>query len=382
MAKLGLYLHVPFCIRKCHYCDFCSAPAGAGERALYVDALCRHLAHAAERASSCTVDTVYFGGGTPTLLDGADFQRIMQTVREHFSLERNVEITAECNPVTNTKGLFEGLVAAGVNRVSIGLQSIHENELRLLGRLHTYADFCATFAAARQAGVKNISADVMFGIPAQTPDSFSQTLDALCELSPEHISAYGLRVEEGTAFWTMRDTLPLPDEESEAQMAELLPGKLAARGYARYEISNYAKNGMSSRHNLRYWLGEQYLGFGPGAHSYFGGVRFETPPDTGAYVNAVRDGRFAALEAAHHPILGKEAREEYVMLRMRLTQGVDRADFLYRFGTSFEKAYGDITPLVRAGFLIDDGERVAFTARGMQLSNSILSQWLDFGGEL
>ncbi len=379
MPKLGLYLHIPFCVQKCNYCDFCSAPASVATRARYVEALCRQLVHASPMAQAYAVDTVYFGGGTPTLLCGEELGRIMDTVRRHFSLESDAEITAECNPVTNAEGLFEGLLEAGVNRVSIGLQSVHEKELEALGRLHSFADFTATYRAARRAGVQNISADVMFGIPLQTVTSFERTLEALCDLSPEHISAYGLRIEECTPFGARRDTLPLPDEDAEAQMAELAASKLPQSGYVRYEISNYAKAGRESRHNLRYWLGEEYLGFGPAAHSFFKGERFETPPDTDGYLTAVQNGNFSALRASPHSIAGKEAREEYVMLRMRLTSGVEKADFLHRFGISFENAYGDLTRLIRGGFLTDDGTHVAFTARGMQVSNAILSKWLEFG---
>ena len=220
----------------------------------------------------------------------------------------------------------------------------------------------------------------MFGIPEQTVESFRETLETLCALSPEHISAYGLRVEDGTPFGRMRDTLPLPNEDEEAEMAELVESFLPAHGYKRYEISNYAKDGYRSRHNLRYWLGEEYLGFGPAAHSFFGSVRFETPADTEAYLAAVQKGDFDALFTSRHKVEDTEARDEYVMLRMRLTEGVDKADFLHRFGTSFEKCYGDLTPLTKGGFLQNDGTRVAFTARGMQVSNAILSEWLDFGG--
>lgn len=377
---LGLYLHVPFCLRKCNYCDFCSAPAGAETRAAYVEALCRHLTALAPLARERTVDTVYFGGGTPTLLHPTDFARIMGTVRAHFDLDARAEVTAECNPVTNAAGLFEGLLEAGIDRLSVGLQSIREEELRLLGRLHTFGDFLATYEAARRAGFRNISADVMFGIPAQTLSSLAETLDTLCALSPEHISAYGLRIEEGTPFWEHKVSLPLPDEDTEADMAELVATTLEKHGYERYEISNYARNGCYSRHNLRYWLGEEYLGFGPGAHSFFDGVRFATPPDTAAYIAAVRRGDFSSLAADRHTVGEKERREEYVMLRMRLARGVDKTDFKRRFGLSFEEAYGDLRALINGGFLTNEKDRVAFTARGMQVSNAILSDWLDFGG--
>ena len=380
MKRLGLYLHIPFCLQKCNYCDFCSAPASEQTRAAYVQALCAHLRAGAPGASEYEVDTVYLGGGTPTLLSPADFSQILDTVRAHFYVLPDAEITSECNPVTNTDGLFEGLLQAGVNRLSIGLQSVHENELKRLGRLHSFADFESTYTAARRAGFENISADLMFGIPEQTVKSFRKTLETLCALSPEHISAYGLRVEDGTVFGRMRDTLPLPSEDEEAEMAELVESFLPTHGYERYEISNYARNGYHSKHNLRYWLGEEYLGFGPAAHSFFGGVRFETPADRGAYLDAAQNGDFESLFQEHHKVQGAEARDEYVMLRMRLAAGIDKADFAQRFGTSFEKCYGDLTPLVKGGFLKNDDTRVAFTARGMQLSNAILSEWLDFGG--
>ena len=375
MQKLGLYLHIPFCVKKCHYCDFYSAPADQGARTAYVRALCRHLAAS---ATHTPVDTVYFGGGTPTLLEPADLALILDTVRAYFPLEGDAEITVECNPVTHAEGLMEGLRAAGVNRLSIGLQSIHDAELRLLGRPHGYAEFLTTYRSARQAGFDNISVDVMFGIPNQTPESFEQTLEALIALSPEHISAYGLRIEEGTPFHGMQHTLALPDEDAEAQMAERAATCLTGAGYEHYEISNYARPGRRSRHNMRYWLGEDYLGFGPGAHSYRDGVRFETLPDRVAYLRAVEEGDFDSLRHSPVPIAGREARDEYVMLRMRLFDGVDTVDFATRFGTSFENTYGDITPLVKGGFLICTDGRVAFTEKGMRVSNAILSDWLDF----
>lgn len=380
MPKLGLYLHIPFCRGKCSYCDFCSAPEGAATRAAYVQALCRHLAAVAPDAADHTVDTVYLGGGTPTTLTPAQIGQILSTVRAHYALEKGAEISCECNPVTDTEGLFEGLLEAGVNRLSIGLQSIHEKELHTLGRLHDFADFQSTYKNARCAGVENISADVMFGIPHQTVDTFRQTLEVLCDLVPEHISAYGLRIEDGTPFGRMRDTLPLPTEDEEAEMAELAATLLPARGYARYEISNYARPGKESRHNLRYWLGEEYLGFGPAAHSYFRGERFETPADTAAYIREVTAGAFANIHTGRCTLSPHEQREEYVMLRMRLARGIDKAKFARRFGMSFEAAYGDLDRLVLGGFLENTAERVAFTARGMQLSNTILSDWLDFGG--
>ncbi|MBQ9098694.1 MAG: radical SAM family heme chaperone HemW [Clostridia bacterium] len=379
MQKLGLYLHIPFCVRKCHYCDFYSAPSGKGARAAYVRALCRHLAVAAGEVQDFSVDTVYFGGGTPTLLTGAELHELLDAVRTHYAMEPDAEITVECNPVTAAEGLMKELRTAGFNRLSIGLQSVHDSELQLLGRPHDYAAFLETYKAARRAGFANVSVDLMFGIPGQTVQSFSHTVDTLLALSPEHISAYGLRIEEGTPFYRMQPTLTLPDEDAEAEMAELVAQRLTAAGYEHYEISNYARPGKRSRHNMRYWLGADYLGFGPGAHSYLHGTRFETAPDRGAYLAAVEQGAFTTLRQNASVIAGKEKMDEYVMLRMRLFEGLDLQDFTSRFGITFREEYGDVTPLIKGGFLTCTNGRLAFTEGGMRVSNAILSEWLDFG---
>lgn len=379
MQDLGLYLHVPFCVQKCRYCDFCSAPADKGARTAYVRALCRHLEVEASALSHRRVDTVYLGGGTPTVLDGEELATILHTVKGCFALKEDAEITVECNPVTGAEPLLRRLREAGVNRISIGVQSAVAEELKLLGRPHGFGEVTEVFAAARRAGFENISADVMFGIPAQTVQSFSQTLEAVLELSPTHISAYGLRIEEGTPFYGMQKSLPLPDEDAEAEMAERVAARLRSAGYEHYEISNYAKSGYRSRHNMRYWLGADYLGFGPGAHSYLDGERFETARDRAAYVLAVERGDFGGLRQNRTLIRGKELQDEYVMLRMRLSDGVDLADFRRRFGLTFEQAYGDTSRLEGAGLLYKNEKRIVFTEQGMRVSNAILCEWLDFG---
>ena len=377
--SLGLYLHVTFCVQKCRYCDFYSGASSEEEREAYVNALIAHLKHESAFAQDFSVDTVYFGGGTPSLLTPAQFSAILDTVRGHFDLAPDAEITAECNPVTAVDGLLSGMRTAGVNRLSIGLQSANDAELALLGRPHDLAAFLSTFAAARDAGFDNVSVDLMFGIPDQTLSSLEKSLLTVCDLFPEHLSVYGLRIEEGTPFWRMRDTLALPDEEGEAEMAERIASVLTDRGFEHYEVSNFAKPGRRSRHNMRYWLGADYLGFGPAAHSYFEGVRFDTAPDRARYIAAVSKGDFAALRQNRSPIAGKEAMDEYVMLRMRLFEGIDEADFSTRFGTSLEDAYCISPALFGGGFLTKTPRGIAFSEKGMRVSNAILSDWLDFG---
>ena len=373
--KLGLYIHVPFCLRKCRYCDFHSACGNKTLQTAYVKALCRHISAAAPLAKDYTVDTVYFGGGTPTVLPPLALGEILDTVRAHYRLEGDAEITVECNPATDTAGLFEELRRVGFNRLSVGLQSACDKELRALGRPHTFEDFLHTVNSAKQAGFENVSVDVMFGIPHQTKETLSRTLTAVLEAAPTHISAYGLKIEEGTPFFEEKDTLPLPDEDTVADMQLQIADTLSRAGYEHYEVSNYAKAGFCSRHNMRYWQGQEYLGFGPAAHSLFGGRRFAYLADTAAYV-AATDTRSLVVECEE--ISPHEAREEYVMLRMRLFEGIEEADFERRFGLSFEECYGSVASLVAGGFLRREKGRLSFTERGMYGSSAILSEWLNF----
>lgn len=301
---LGIYLHIPFCLKKCLYCDFCSFPVEGDKdvREAYCRELCRRMRNARALCSDRTVDTVYIGGGTPTLLPADCFSMLFDTLRESFSLSPDCEISCECNPATADGVLLGHIRTLGVNRLSIGLQSMHANELAALGRLHSTADFLSVFSTARKVGFDNISVDLMYGIPEQSPESFSATLDAVCALSPEHVSAYGLKIEENTPFFLRRNTLPLPDEDAEFSMYRLCTDKLAAAGYAKYEISNFAKPGRECRHNLRYWQEEEYLGFGVAAHSCFGGERFGNSRDLAAFL-AGED-----ITAERHRVGGEERR--------------------------------------------------------------------------
>ena len=373
MNTLGLYIHIPFCRSKCLYCDFCSFPrAEDSSMNAYADELCRRLIACAPRAADRVVKTVYFGGGTPTILPLLAFESILQTISTHYMLSDDCEITAECNPATADFAYLSALRALGVNRLSIGLQSVHENELRALGRAHTYAEFETVFSDARRAGFENISVDLMYGIPEQTEESFGASIEKLCALAPEHISSYGLKIEEGTPFFRMQNTLSLPDEDTEYRMYCLLTHELQKHAYHKYEISNFAKNGRHSRHNLRYWKGEEYLGFGVAAHSYFEGVRFGNSRDIDAFLRGEDIVCERAVISAH------EREEERVMLGLRLTEGISLEDFATQTGVRFEERYPIVRRMIDGGFMKMENEHISFTDKGFFVSNAILAQMLSF----
>ena len=371
--KLGIYIHIPFCIKKCDYCDFCSFAGVADDmKERYIDALCRHIGSYADKCEGYTVDTVYFGGGTPTTLKISQFKRIFDALRAAFDITEDAEITSECNPATADLEYFKDMRGLGFNRLSIGCQTLNDNELRALGRAHTKDDFIKAFSDARAAGFDNISVDLMFGIPEQTEESFKNTLNGILELAPEHISSYGLIIEEGTPFFVNREKLVLPNEDSEYTMYVGAVELLAEHGYARYEISNFAKASKESRHNLKYWRREEYLGFGVSAHSFFFDERIEAVEELDRYVR----GEF---ESRKELICDSDAVNEYVMLKMRLAEGVDEAEFLRLFGKSFESLFGSaLERFIRDDLVVREGGRCRFTDDGLYVSNYVLSEILEF----
>ena len=371
---LGLYIHIPFCRSKCLYCDFCSVPRPDPEAVdAYVAALGRDLDEKSPLCADYTVDTVYFGGGTPTSLPGELLPRILDRITRRYNLSSNAEITAECNPTTESLSLFHAMKKSGFNRLSVGVQSVHEGELKALGRIHSFSDVEKTFLDARAAGFSNLSADVMFGIPHQTPESFLQTLERLVALEPKHLSPYGLQIEEGTPFARMEKRLALPDEEAVEKMYFEGIGLLSRHGFARYEISNFAKTGYESRHNLKYWSCEEYLGFGVAAHSDFLGERFGNSRDLLAY------SKGEEITEERERISSEERKNEYVMLRMRLAEGVIASDFEERFGESFWTVFGErLKKYASGGFVKVTEKGVAFTPKGSYVSNAILADVLDF----
>ena len=375
--NVGIYVHVPFCLSKCHYCDFCSVTGADGSKKdAYVSRICDEIREFADRIKQTgelpQADTVYFGGGTPTLMSAEQFARILEAVELNFGISQSAEITAECNPRSADLKSLSRLRKTGVNRLSIGMQSIHTRELKALGRIHGFRDFKVTVCEAKDAGFDNISADLMYGIPHQTRESFCESVETLASLAPEHISSYCLTVEEGTNFHRRRDSLDLPDEDTVGDMYDDMCEILAKYGYHKYEISNFSKESKESRHNLKYWTGENYLGFGSAAHSYFDGVRFAHSRDIDAYI----EGKGTIIDV--EPIDKREAMNEYVMLGMRLSQGIDVSSFKERFGEELLEAFGKIRQYSPEFVEISD-QKCRFTEKGAFVSNSILSDVLDFG---
>lgn len=374
--KLGIYIHIPFCLSKCHYCDFCSLPAAKTDKIdAYAVALLNEIAtFANNRDKKQTVDTVYFGGGTPTLLSVENLSDILSCVKENFELLTDVEITIEANPKTADRQKLSDIRSLGVNRLSIGMQSVHDGELKALGRIHTYRDFEQFYYDSRKAGFDNVSVDLMYGIPMQSMDSFDVSLRRLCELSPEHISSYCLKIEENTRFYQKKDTLALPDEDTVCDMYEHMSNILSDAGYNKYEISNFSREGKESRHNLKYWKYDDYTGFGSGAHSYVDGVRYSNSRDIDAYIATLGLG---AREDREY-ISKNTAKNEYVMLRMRLARGIDASEYRLRFSGDFMEDFGNNFKKFSPEFVTVSEKDCRFTDRGMLVSNYILSEILDF----
>lgn len=376
VKPLGLYLHIPFCKSKCIYCDFYSL-ANAGDRMdRYTAALCRQLAEIAQWTTAHTVDSVYLGGGTPSCLGEKRLRQILRTVDKHYRLSRDAEITLEANP--DSAGdwrVLRALRRAGVNRLSLGVQSADDRELRVLGRPHTFAQAEEAAAAARRAGIKNLSLDLIYGLPGQTLESWKGTLERAAALAPEHLSCYGLKVEEGTPLWERQGELDLPDDDAQADMYLWTVERLAELGYAQYEISNFARPGRASRHNLKYWNLDEYAGFGPGAHSDLGEVRYAYVRDLEAYCAGVETGGSVVESSERIPPRDRDI--EYIMLGLRTVRGISRHEFEYRYRLPFDPMEEVLERFRGTGHAVLDGERWRLTPEGFLLSNQIIGQALE-----
>lgn len=382
MAGLALYLHVPFCVRKCRYCAFVSVPLEGNKDAKalirdYLRALCTEIRTTASLAGGATVGSIYFGGGTPTLLSPSDLVSLLEEIGKHFNCAADLETTVEANPGTVSPSGLRELREAGVNRLSIGAQSFNPEELRLLGRIHDTEAIYSAFYAARDVGFNNLSLDLIYGIPGQTLEGWYTSLEKAVELHSEHISVYGLSLEEGTplAEEVAAGRLQLCPEEMQVAMWESTERFLGVAGYERYEISNYARNGWQCRHNLTYWLNHPYLGLGAAAHGYFNGIRYANHADLGAYIRNSLFGRLPrAWEERQTP---ERERSDTVIMGLRLTRGISRLEFHLRFGCAFEDIYGgELALLKQEGLIAEDDDRIYLTDRGRLLANYVLAYFV------
>ena len=376
--ELELYLHIPFCVSKCKYCDFLSAPSGEKQRQIYVERLCRRIRYWSDVIHNYGYEivSIFVGGGTPSILTEAQITQVFEAVHESFPIREDAEITLEMNPGTDVKDKLPVYRELGINRLSMGLQSADNEELKCLGRIHTYEDFRQVYQWAREAGFTNINVDLMSAIPEQTLESYEDTLRKVADLEPEHISAYSLIIEEGTPFYERygegRHAEELPDEDIERQMYVRTGEILEDYGYHRYEISNYAKDGYECRHNLGYWDRKEYLGLGAGASSLMDHIRWKEPDHIGPSTGLVLEERedFTRLRR-------KDEMEEFMFLGLRKINGVSEYDFYKSFRVSMDEIYKEsIENLIKEGLLVREEDRIRLTDRGIDLSNYALSQFL------
>lgn len=376
----GIYLHIPFCLRKCAYCDFVSFPQGSVPEA-YVSALISEVELVSGGGSyPAAFDTVFFGGGTPSLLASEQMRLIMTTLRERFDIRANAEISMEANPGTLTPEKLAAYREAGINRLSIGLQSTHDALLRSIGRIHTFAQFEESLKHARAAGFNNINVDLMHALPNQTITQYLDSIHTVCDLGVEHISAYSLILEEHTPLFdrVARGEVTPPEEDLVADMQDAGIDLLDARGYRRYEISNFAREEYECRHNLNYWHNGEYLGFGIAAHGVVREKRWTRYANVSAleeYARLLAKGRRPLAETI--PLGPKDEMFECVMLGLRLVRGIERADFLARFGLDVVEAYPKAIESLRARGWMEEGERfLALNRKGLDLQNEALGFFL------
>ena len=361
---LGIYIHIPFCVRKCKYCDFLSGPAGMDVQKKYVEMLLEEIEQYREVLKNSFTDTIFFGGGTPSILDGEDIVRIMEKLYAAGNISETAEISIEANPGTVTEEKLLLWKKAGINRISFGLQSADNEELKRLGRIHTWEEFEENYYLARNCGFENINVDLMSALPGQTVKTWKKTMEKVVYLKPGHISAYSLIIEEGTPFYEAYAEHPelLPTEEEEREMYYETKAFLGSKGYERYEISNYAKSGYECRHNLSYWERVDYLGLGLGAASLLGNVRKSNQTELSEYLKGNFKGEEERLSEVN-------VMEEYFFLGLRKMQGVDWMPYRAQYEKTVQK-------LVAEGLIEQDGDYIRLTELGIDVSNYVLAEFL------
>ena len=376
--KVGIYIHIPFCKSKCAYCNFYSLSAFTGGDDLmsdYQTAVIKHIEEYAAQLDGYLIDTVYFGGGTPSHFGASRLINILSALKNSGHVLLDSEITAEVNPGSITKEDLVKLRRAGFNRLSIGVQSSDDTVLESIGRTHTFSDSEATVKDARQAGFKNISVDVIYGLPSHSRDDWANTIGRIAGLKADHISCYGLKIEEGTELYTYKNSPFLPDEDSQADMYLYAVEVLARFGYKQYEVSNFAKRGYESKHNLKYWLGEEYIGFGPGAHSYVERCRYSFTEDVEKYIEQVELGKNIV---EHEEVMSDfENAGEYLMLRLRTVHGISQDEYFSIYRLNMDLILELLKKYEENGWAQFNDGRWRFTPKGFMLSNKLISEILE-----
>ncbi|MGN9096132.1 radical SAM family heme chaperone HemW [Flintibacter porci] len=374
--KLGIYIHIPFCRSKCDYCDFYSLAGRDDRMDQYQKALLSHIKETAPLAQDFPVDTIYIGGGTPSYYGAKRLKELLGVIRNLYKVEKDAEVTVECNPDSVDVKSLKILRKAGVNRLSMGMQSANACELERIHRIHTPQQVNEAATAARKAGFTNLSLDLIYGLPGQTMDSWKATVEHALSLIPQHLSCYGLKVEEGTPLAArVAQGEVLPDDDQQADLYLWTVGRLERAGYPQYEISNFAKPGFASRHNLRYWLTQPYIGFGPGAHSDFGGRRYSFVRDLDAYIQGVLQGGDIIDESEIIP--KRERCGEYLMLRLRTVQGINEQEYRSTYFMDFAPLQARLEQFRAQGWAEQTDGRWHFTPKGFLLSNQLIGDLLD-----
>lgn len=382
MKEIGMYIHIPFCKRKCYYCDFYSICA---EESL-VEMYCRYLKQELQEVGEgikldkkeIAIKTIYIGGGTPSFIDSHYIVEIMDMIKRNYDIVLQPEITIEVNPGTVTKKKLEDYKMAGINRLSIGMQTTNNQTLKKIGRIHSWEDFLYTYQLAREVGFRNINIDSMIGLPGQTVEEVIETINQIVTLQPEHVSVYSLIVEENTKLETMlhHHEITLPEEEIERKMYWLAKEKLEANGYSQYEISNFAKPGLESKHNLDCWHQKEYIGFGAGAHSYTDGCRYSNIADIGEYIRNYQSNKLEDNLIFHEKQDKTAMAKEFILLALRTMAGCNKQAFYDKFGYELEKGFAqELAKLTQSGLLLIDAQNIRLTEKGMDFANLV---WQEF----
>ncbi|MBI5203536.1 MAG: radical SAM family heme chaperone HemW [Nitrospirae bacterium] len=364
-----LYIHIPFCIKKCIYCDFLSVTYDESYAKEYVDALCRELA--LKKKSAGVLKTIYIGGGTPSVLPEESFKQLFRSIRNNFEFSSETEITVEANPGTINESKINTLLSVGINRISIGVQSFNDNELKTLGRIHSSDEAVKAIKMIKKAGLNNFSIDLMYGIPGQAMNSWKDTLSRAVGFSPKHISSYELTPEKETPLYGMIDSIKMPDEELVLEMYSHAIDYLASEGYEHYEISNFALHGFRCIHNMNYWNRGEYIGAGAGAHSFINGVRSKNTGDIKKYIETVNSGTIPEIESMS--LTRTDEIKEFIFLGLRKTEGINITK-AKEFGLNIPDSCKE---LIDEGYIEVSGDYLRLTRKGIVISNTVIVRIFD-----